>query len=88
MPSVFQKETQYQIDHIHDNRINESLVSNSICIGLAAIAVLLRFAARRLSSAKIAADDFMIVAASVRYCCVLASAVMLIIRPTIGLGYR
>ncbi|KAL8923811.1 MAG: hypothetical protein Q9172_002959 [Xanthocarpia lactea] len=63
MPSVSQKETQYQIDHIHDNRINEILVSNSICIGLAAIAVLLRFAARRLSKAKIAADDYMIVAA-------------------------
>ncbi|KAL8913221.1 MAG: hypothetical protein Q9171_001935 [Xanthocarpia ochracea] len=65
MPSVSQKEIQYQIDHIHDNRINEILVSNSICIGLAAIAVVLRFAARRLNKAKIAADDYMIVAALV-----------------------
>lgn len=88
MPLVSQKDIQYQIDHIHDSRINEIVVSNSICIGLAAIAVLLRFAARRLSKAKIAADDCMVVAALVRYCCVLALAVMLIICSIIGLSYR
>ncbi|KAL8979780.1 MAG: hypothetical protein Q9205_004968 [Flavoplaca limonia] len=60
------EEIQYQLDHIGDNRVNDIVVSNSLCIGLAAIAVLLRFVARSLSKAKVAGDDYMISAALVR----------------------
>lgn len=59
-------EIQYQLDHIEDNRVNDIVVSNSVCIGLAAIAVLLRFVARCLSKAKVAGDDYMVSAALVR----------------------
>ncbi|KAI4284402.1 MAG: hypothetical protein L6R38_001455 [Xanthoria sp. 2 TBL-2021] len=58
-------EIQYQLKHVEDNRVNDIVVSNSVCIGLAAIAVLLRFAARRLSKAKVGADDYMVTAALV-----------------------
>lgn len=64
--SFSEEEIQYQLDHIDDNRVNDIVVSNSVCIGLAAIAVLLRFAARSLSRAKVGADDYMITAALVR----------------------
>lgn len=59
-------EIQYQLEHVEDNRVNDIVVSNSVCIGLAATAVLLRFAARRLSKAKVGADDYMVTAALVR----------------------
>ncbi|KAL8651798.1 MAG: hypothetical protein Q9226_004538 [Calogaya cf. arnoldii] len=65
MPLFTEKEIQYQLEHIEDNRVNDIVVSNSVCIGLAAIAVLLRFAARRLSKATVGADDYMITAALV-----------------------
>ncbi|KAL8819662.1 MAG: hypothetical protein Q9223_001958 [Gallowayella weberi] len=57
------KELQYQLDHVHDDRAKDIVVSNSICISLAALAVVLRFSARRLSKAKVGADDYMITAA-------------------------
>ena len=66
MPLITEKEIQYHLDHIQDNRVNDILVSHGVCIGLAAIAVLLRFAARRSSKAQFGADDCMITAALVR----------------------
>ncbi|KAL8715738.1 MAG: hypothetical protein Q9220_000405 [cf. Caloplaca sp. 1 TL-2023] len=61
MPS--QEEIQYQLSHINDDRSGDIILSHGIGIALAASAVVLRFVARRLSKAKVGADDYMIVVA-------------------------
>lgn len=60
------EEIQYQIEHIHDDRSGDMLISNATGIAIAAIAVLLRFISRRMCKASIQADDWMILIAMVR----------------------
>ncbi|CAF9911920.1 hypothetical protein IMSHALPRED_010636 [Imshaugia aleurites] len=57
------QEIQYQIAHIHQDRSNDIVVSHSICIVIAVVAVVLRFYSRRLCKASILADDYMTVVA-------------------------
>ena len=59
-------EIQYQLDHIHEDRSSDIVVSHVICLTIATVAVILRFASRRLCKAAILADDYMIIAALVR----------------------
>ena len=66
MPSpLTPSEIKYESVHIHDSRASNIVISSAICIGLAITAVLLRLLARRLSKAKILADDYMMVFALV-----------------------
>ena len=66
MPSPLSPaELKYEAANIKDDRSKDLVVSSIICITCAIIAVILRFIARRLSKAKIMADDYMIVAALV-----------------------
>ena len=58
-------EIKYELAHIHDNRASNIVISSVICISLATIAVILRLFARRLSKAKILADDYMMIFALV-----------------------
>ncbi|KAF6219618.1 hypothetical protein HO133_004087 [Letharia lupina] len=61
MPSLLSStEIEYELAHIHDNRAPNVVISAAICISLAITAVLLRLLARRLSKARILADDYMI----------------------------
>lgn len=61
------QEIQYQLAHIHEDRSNDIVVSHAICIVIAVVAVVLRFASRRLCKAPILADDFMTIVALVRF---------------------
>ena len=66
MPSPLSPaEIEYEMSHIKDDRQKEMIVSSAICIAIAIIAVILRLVARRLSRAKIMADDYMIIVALV-----------------------
>lgn len=56
-------EIQYQLEHIHQNRSGDIVVSHIICMTLASIAVILRFASRRLCRAALLADDYTIIVA-------------------------
>ena len=68
MPSPLSPaEIKYEVAHIHDDRASNIVISSVICISLATIAVILRFLARRLSKAKILADDYMMVFALVSW---------------------
>ena len=58
-------EIKYELAHIRDDRASNIVVSSVICISLATIAVMLRLLARRLSKAKILADDYMMIFALV-----------------------
>jgi len=58
-------EVQYQLEHIHQDRSRDIVVSHVICITLATVALVLRFASRRLCKAAILADDYMIIIALV-----------------------
>lgn len=60
-------EIKYELAHIRDNRASNIVVSSVICISLATIAVMLRLLARRLSKAKILADDYMMIFALVSW---------------------
>lgn len=55
-------EIQYQLQHIHDDRSNEIIAALGVCLGIAIIAVLLRFVARHLKRAPLEGDDWTIVA--------------------------
>ena len=61
------QEIQYQLAHIHQDRSNDIVVSHSICIVIAVVAVVMRFSSRRLCKAPILADDYMIIVALVRF---------------------
>lgn len=61
------QEIQYQLAHIHQDRSNDIIVSHAICIVIAVFAVILRFSSRRLCKAPILADDYMTIAALVRF---------------------
>ena len=58
-------EIKYELAYIRDDRASNIVVSCVICISLATIAVTLRLLARRLSKAKILADDYMMIFALV-----------------------
>lgn len=62
MPSTLSPtEIEYEVAHIHDNRAPDLIISAALCIALAITAVILRLLARRLSKARILADDYMII---------------------------
>ena len=61
-----EQEIQYQLAHIHEDRSNDIIVSHSICIVIAVVAVVLRFSSRRICKAPILADDYMTIVALVR----------------------
>ena len=63
--SLSPAEIKYELANIHDDRASNIVVSSVICISVATTAVLLRLLARRLSKAKILADDYMMVFALV-----------------------
>lgn len=58
-------EIQYQLAHIHEDRSGDIVYSHIVCMTLATVAVILRFASRRLCKAAILADDYMIIVALV-----------------------
>lgn len=57
---------QYQLEHLHDNKIPQLLVSQITCFVLAITAVILRLVSRRLNQASIQSDDYMILIALVK----------------------
>ena len=65
LPNI--QEIQYQLAHIHEDRSNDIVVSHAICIVIAVVAVVLRFASRRICKAPILADDYMTIVALVRF---------------------
>lgn len=60
-----QEEIDYQLIHIDEDRSEALVVSHTICLVLAGIAIILRLIARRISKAAIKADDYMIILAFV-----------------------
>lgn len=60
-----QEEINYQLAHIDDDRSKSLIVSHTLCLVLAGIAIVLRLIARRMSKAAIKADDYMIIVAFV-----------------------
>jgi hypothetical protein len=50
----------YMMAHAHDDRRPNYIAANSICIGLAAIAVVLRLLSRFLAQIKLGFDDYTI----------------------------
>ena len=60
-------EIHYQLNHIHDDRSKGIVISNAVVLPLAFIAVTARFISRRLCKARIEIDDYMIIAALVRF---------------------
>ena len=59
-------EIQYQLEHVHEDRSSDIVISHIVCMTLATVAVILRFTSRRLCKAAILADDYMILVALVR----------------------
>ena len=59
-------ESAYQMEHIHDSRANDLLVSTIIFLALATIATSLRFASRRMVRAGCGVDDWVMLGALVR----------------------
>ena len=58
-------EAQYQLDHVHESRVRDIVSAHISCFTILAVAIILRFIARRMSKTSIKADDWMIVAALV-----------------------
>jgi len=54
---------QYQLAHINDDRASDIVISHTVVLPLAVIAVVLRFISRRLCKARIESDDYMIIGA-------------------------
>lgn len=59
------EEINYQLAHINEDRSEALIVSHTICLVLAGIAIVLRLIARRMSKAALKADDYMIILAFV-----------------------
>lgn len=59
------QDIQYQKAHVHEDHSSQIVVSHAVCIALAAVAVVLRFASRRVGKIAVGADDYLIVAAFV-----------------------
>ncbi|KAL9007899.1 MAG: hypothetical protein Q9173_006919 [Seirophora scorigena] len=76
-------EIQYQRQHIHDDRSNEIIAALGICLGIAIIAVLLRFVARHLKRAPLEADDWTIVAGLL---CAIGYVVAQLVSVSLGTG--
>ena len=55
-------EAQYQLDHINDSRVSETLVSHYICLMVAWITVALRFLTRRIKRTPYGVDDWLMLA--------------------------
>lgn len=70
MDKITPAELQYQKDHFNDSQAHTVTVACGICFALAAIAVILRVLSRRVISASLGKDDYMIFAALVRLICV------------------
>ena len=54
------EDIQYQLAHPGDDKSSQIVVSNAVVLPLAAVAVILRFTARRLCRAGLRADDWVI----------------------------
>lgn len=60
-------ELSYEQTHINESRVTGLLVSNILCLGLAYVAVALRFLCRRVGRIKYDWDDWLILLGLVRY---------------------
>ena len=59
-------EAQDQLAHSRDNRANGIIISGTICLSMAIVAVILRLIARRLSRARsMQSDDYVMISALV-----------------------
>lgn len=58
MAQPLPSEIAYEKAHVNQSRQIDIAVSNGICLGIAYIALLLRFLSRRLARTKIGADDW------------------------------
>ncbi|KAL8956223.1 MAG: hypothetical protein Q9193_006193 [Seirophora villosa] len=76
-------EIQYQLQHIHDDRSNEIIAALGVCMGIAIIAVLLRFVARHLKRAPLEGDDWTIVAGLL---CAIGFVVSQLVAVSLGVG--
>ena len=52
-----------QLEHLHENRAMEDVVPTMIVLGLATLAVPLRLYSKRMISARLKADDYLIIIA-------------------------
>ena len=59
------QEAKYQLAHIHDDKTTSFIVAYALCLPLAFLAVITRFASRRIGRVLYGADDWMIVVAFV-----------------------
>lgn len=59
-------DVQWQLDHIHDTKSRDILISHIVVLPLAVVAVVLRFISRRMCKGPIKADDYMIILALVK----------------------
>lgn len=62
MVQLTEEEVLYQLTHAHEDRRKDIIYSHSICIALAAVAVLLRFLSRYLGRIRLGPDDWTILA--------------------------
>ena len=60
-----QGEIDGQLAYIDEDRSKALIVSHTVCLALAGIAIVLRLIARRMSKAAIKADDYLIIVAFV-----------------------
>ncbi|MCJ1264853.1 hypothetical protein MMC22_004728 [Lobaria immixta] len=58
-----QGEIDDQLAYIDEDRSKALIVSHTVCLALAGIAIVLRLIARRMSKAAIKADDYLIIVA-------------------------
>ena len=58
---------KYQMEHIHETWSTNFLTASTICLVIATIATAIRFMARRMVKAGLGADDWVMLAALVRY---------------------
>lgn len=64
--SISPARLEYQHAHAYENKTPAFLASVSVVVTLATIGVALRLLARRLTTAKLGADDYVIILALVR----------------------
>ena len=62
MVHLTEKEIANQIAHSHNDRSNDIIVSQALCITIALLAVAMRFMSRLMGGVRLGADDYMIVA--------------------------